>query len=180
MINNNNCPSEKIFKTINLAAHLHRDQHRHDENKTPYVSHLYAVASIVSSTTDDEDVICAALMHDSLEDVADYNYDRLESDCGSVVAKYVQELTEDKSLPYKERKLKYIDSIRNGSLESVMISVADKIHNAKSYTSLPDDKKHDGHELLYSGILEIAIERLGAEHLLVVELRKIIAETFAI
>lgn len=155
--------SQKILEAINLSSHLHRNHFRHDDNNTPYVSHLYAVSMYIYKVTDDEDIIIAGLMHDSLEDVAEYTYEDLSSECGELVANIVMQVTENKALPYKERKLAYIENIKNGGVECLIVSLADKIHNSKSYNSLPEDKKHTGHMWLYGEILALAKNKLETE-----------------
>lgn len=152
-------PSEKLLKSIDLASHLHRDQNRHDAVNTPYISHLFGVAILLASQTDDEDIVIAGIMHDSLEDVPEYTYDDLARDCGERVADIVRGVTENKSLPYKERKLAYIDHLRTGMIESLMVSVADKLHNARSLHTMPVEKQHNGHMILYNEVLKIARER---------------------
>ena len=52
----------RLDEAIKLASRLHRDQVRSDSERTPYVSHLMAVASLLSSVTDDEDIVIAGLM----------------------------------------------------------------------------------------------------------------------
>lgn len=131
----------RINEAIKLACHLHRNQSRKDDYNTPYVSHLFSVAMILSSVTDDEDIIIAGLMHDSLEDVPSYTYDMLVRDCGTRVAEIVLHVTEplnankrdDEQLPWLTRKEKYMETLRLGGVESAMVSAADKIHNTESF-----------------------------------------------
>jgi len=157
-------PTHRILNTINLAAHLHRHQSRHDENETPYITHLFSVAMYLASVTDDESVIISGLMHDSLEDVPDYTYEDLVADCGEDVERIVRGVTEDKALPYKERKLSYLEHLKTGTDECVIVSLADKIHNAKSYITMDATKKHDGHMLIFEEVLQIAKSRLSTDH----------------
>ncbi len=176
-------PSERLLKAIDLATHLHRDQTRHDNVNTPYISHLFGVAMLLSSVIDNksidynEDVIIAGLMHDALEDVPEYTYDDLSRDCGERVADIVRGVTEDKSLPYRERKLAYLEHLRTGMIESLLVSVADKLHNARSYHTMPVEKQHNGHMILYNEVLKIARERISdnsVDYILVKELAKIL------
>lgn len=153
-------PTDRFFQILNLAARLHRDHFRKDKHKTPYISHLYGVATMLASVTDDEDVVIAGLMHDSLEDVPDYTYDDLVVDCGERVAQLVRNVTEEKSMPYRERKLAYLDHLRNSDSDSLLISVADKLHNALSFATMLDDHKHEGHYILYKEVLKIAEEKI--------------------
>lgn len=152
--------SDRVINAISLASHLHRHHERHDENSTPYISHLASVAMYLHTVTDDENIIIAGIMHDSIEDVPDYTYDDLMRDCGEEVANIVLSVTENKSLPYKEMKLEYIDKIKSHGLNTLLVSLADKIHNAKSLLSMPIDKVHKGHLWLYEEILNVAQSKI--------------------
>lgn len=153
-------PSERLIKAISLSSVLHRNHTRHDDDNTPYVSHLYSVATYIMSVTGDEDIIIAGLMHDSLEDIPEYYYDDLLNDCGENVAKLVAQVTEDHKLPYKEKKELYLEQIRNGDHRVLAISIADKIHNASTYNTLHEHKKHVGHSYMYNEIYKIAKDKI--------------------
>ncbi len=175
----------RLDEAIKLASHLHRNQVRKDARKTPYISHLISVATIVSEATSDEDVVIAALMHDSLEDVPRYTYEQLISDCGARVASIVRHVTEpldankgeDEQLPWLLRKEKYLENLRQGGAESAMVSCADKIHNTESF--IRDVEKEDvafvqrfGSSILnrlwfHEQALVIVTEKLGEDHMLV-------------
>ena len=64
--------SYRIEQAIKAASVLHREQVRKGSVPFPYITHLFAVAMIASDYTDDEDVIVAALLHDTIEDT-DYS-----------------------------------------------------------------------------------------------------------
>ena len=121
----------KIQKAIYVATHQHRDQERKTTD-LPYIVHPFSVAWILSEQTKDEDVVVAGLLHDVLEDTEGYGYDEIVTDFGERVAKIVKEVTEDKNLPWRERKEKYIKVFENSSQESLMVATADKIHNLTS------------------------------------------------
>jgi len=127
----------RIEKAIRAAAVLHADQVRKGRTPYPYVTHLYTVATLVSEYTDDEDIIVAALLHDSLEDT-DYSPAELESDFGSSVRRLVEGISERinteeiEQKPWKERKKVYIERLKEASEGSLLISAADKIHNMRS------------------------------------------------
>ncbi len=135
--------TSRINEAIKTASHLHRNQIRKDNNKTPYISHLVSVAMMLREVTDDEDIIIAGLMHDSLEDVPGYTYDDLVSSFGNRVADIVSHVTEpldankseDEQLPWLTRKEKYLENLRSGGVESAMVSTSDKIHNTESFIS---------------------------------------------
>jgi (p)ppGpp synthase/HD superfamily hydrolase len=178
----------RLNEAIKHSSHLHRNQFRKDEYHTPYVSHLYAVATLLSSVTDDEDIIIAGLMHDSLEDVPHYTYTHLASDYGERVATIVLHVTEpldatkedNEQLPWLERKEEYLRVLREGGVESALVSCADKIHNTESFLY---DLKKEGEAFssrfpssirnkvwFHEQVLMIIEEKLGKAHPLVARL----------
>ncbi|TSC67640.1 MAG: spoT [Parcubacteria group bacterium Gr01-1014_73] len=141
----------KIQKAINLAARLHREHTRIGLN-LPYIVHPYSVACLVSEYDDNEHLICAALLHDVLEDVEGYNFKELRRDFGDKVAKLVKEVTEDRTDleeswtlrdSWKKRKAVYLKSLRSASKEALLICAADTTHNLQSLkeTYLLNNKK---------------------------------------
>jgi len=117
----------------------------------PYVTHLYAAAFLLLDYTDDEDVIIATLLHDTLEDT-DYTIDELQEDFGGRVREIVEAVTEPKTLEgrklsWTERKESYIKNLKKGPIEACMVSAADKIHNFRTlvedYHGSPDRFKQD-------------------------------------
>jgi (p)ppGpp synthase/HD superfamily hydrolase len=141
--------TQRLDAAIKRAAQLHRNQVRKDIARTPYITHLVAVATLVASATDDEDTIVAGLMHDSLEDVPGYTYDSLVDDCGERVAEIVSHVTEpldankseDEQLPWLTRKEAYLNVLKEGGEAAALVSLADKIHNTESYI---DDFHNEG------------------------------------
>jgi (p)ppGpp synthase/HD superfamily hydrolase len=128
--------SYRIEQALRAATILHKDQVRKGSIPIPYVSHLCAVAMIVADYTDKEDVVIAALLHDTLEDT-DYTAEELEDDFGGAVRELVEAVTEPqdehfKSLSWKEQKQQYAKSLRKASHESLLIAAADKIHNMRA------------------------------------------------
>lgn len=172
----------RMDEAIKLAAHLHRNQTRIDKNSTPYISHLVSVAMILADNTDDEDIIIAGLMHDSLEDVPEYTYEKLVEDCGERVAKIVSHVTEpldpNKSeidqLPWLTRKESYLKKLKEGGVESAMVSAADKIHNTSSLLTVIEDEREThlsrfksslkNRVWFHEQVLDIVKEKLGIDN----------------
>ena len=129
--------SYRIEQAIKAAAVLHKDQVRKGIVPFPYITHLYAVAMIVADYTDNEDVIVAALLHDTLEDT-DYTPDELQDDFGGTVKEIVLGITEqnkrdgEERKPWKERKKEYIKQLKQAPHDALIVSAADKIHNMRS------------------------------------------------
>ena len=61
---------QRLIDALAFAAHKHRDQRRKDVEASPYINHPIALARVLSieGGIDDVDVICAALLHDTIED----------------------------------------------------------------------------------------------------------------
>ncbi len=134
--------TEKIEKAIVRSAELHRKQNR-KASGAPYIVHPFAVAFLLAHYVEDEDVICAGLLHDVLEDVPSYGEEKMKEEFGENVYRIVKEVTEDrdptdrfgifsKKSDWKERKLRYLENLKNDSPEGMMIAAADKIHNIRS------------------------------------------------
>lgn len=124
----------KLLKAINKSASLHLGQIR-KAGGSPYITHPFAVAWIVSEYTKEEDVLCAALLHDVLEDIPNYTYQELAKEFGEQVAKMVKALTEDKTeTDWLKRKTDYLDILKSAPDEVLLISLADKLHNVWSMT----------------------------------------------
>lgn len=129
----------KIQRAINVAAEKHIGQKR-KSTKRPFIVHPFSVACILSEFTTDEDVICAGLLHDTLEDVKGYTFLDIKRDFGLNIAEIVREVSENKApggdknkrKTWEERKIHKLHSLRNASREAMMVSAADKIHNLKS------------------------------------------------
>lgn len=128
--------SYKIEQAIRAAAVLHKDQVRKGSAPYPYITHLVAVAFLLSDYTDDEDVIVAGLLHDTLEDT-DYTPRELENDFGEKVKDIVLDVTDALSserglLSWSDRNERYIKKLKKAPIESLLVSAADKIHNMRT------------------------------------------------
>jgi (p)ppGpp synthase/HD superfamily hydrolase len=77
-------------------------------------------------------VIEAALLHDTVEDCEEWTVERVADEFGEDVAKIVDDLTEDKSLTWPERKQAAIDHVAHMTDDAVMVKAADKLHNLTS------------------------------------------------
>jgi uridine kinase len=68
----------KIQKALNLSAQKHCHQIR-KSSRLPFVTHPVSVMIILSEYTEDENILVASLLHDTLEDVKDYHYENLKN-----------------------------------------------------------------------------------------------------
>lgn len=131
-------PVQTMLRAASFAARKHRGQTRAD-NQTPYFSHVARVTLILSHVfgVEDEDVLIAALLHDTLEDTAT-DYDEIEAAFGQRVATYVVLLTKNVMLPKKAREEDYAKRLGSAP-EPVMIAkmadlydnLSDRVHSPK-------------------------------------------------
>ncbi len=135
--------TKRIDQALKLATQLHHGQVRKDAMRTPYIMHPVAVMCILSHYTSDEDILIAALLHDVLEDVKLPYAEKellIAESFGARVLDIVRGVTEEKDpmsgldekIGWKERKLKYLAHLETSPEESMLVSIADKIHNLLS------------------------------------------------
>lgn len=123
----------RLTKAIAMAAQAHEHQLRKGTT-VPYISHPMAVAALVLDMGGDDDTMCAALLHDTVEDGGGPPMlDRINKEFGSNVAYMVADVTEPGGLPkppWKERKEGYLKQIETALPGSLLIILADKLHNS--------------------------------------------------
>ncbi len=123
--------SPKILKALEFASIAHKGQLRKFPTNVPYISHLGAVALILSNAGYAENVVVAGILHDVIEDTPFKAEDIMEN-FGTEVYELVVVVTENKSLPWQERKERYLEQIKNASVEAQAISAADLFANRLS------------------------------------------------
>ncbi|MEF9940084.1 MAG: HD domain-containing protein [Clostridium sp.] len=97
----------------------------------PYITHPLEAAIIVTMMTGDEELIAAALLHDSIED-AGVTYAEIKQRFGTRVADLVQEESEDKSKSWIERKSATIEHLQYAGRDAKILALADKLSNIRS------------------------------------------------
>jgi GTP pyrophosphokinase len=127
--------STRFFEAIGYALELHNDQIRKG-TKIPYIAHLLAVTALVLENGGDEDQAIAALLHDAVEDRGGLEtLQEIHDKFGARVALIVKACSDAVSkpkAPWKKRKDAYIASIAEKPTDAVLVSIADKIHNARA------------------------------------------------
>jgi (p)ppGpp synthase/HD superfamily hydrolase len=120
-------------RAIALALEAHGDQRRKTDGTTPYIVHPVTVALILSRYTDDEDVIIAGLLHDTLEDTRLTGEDIVRA-FGDKVADTVRDVTESDlpGLSWDTRKARYLRHLQSAPRGSLLVAGADKIANLVS------------------------------------------------
>jgi (p)ppGpp synthase/HD superfamily hydrolase len=135
--------TEKLTRAVDYARHLHID--RRKGTGIPTMAHLFGVASLVMGEAGladfpvTEDMVIAALLHDAVEDHGGaLRLEDIRQNFGPEVARMVEGLSdsvaEDRNAkdPWEQRKEAYIDRLRGEAGDVRLISVADKLYNARS------------------------------------------------
>ncbi|MER7208774.1 bifunctional (p)ppGpp synthetase/guanosine-3',5'-bis(diphosphate) 3'-pyrophosphohydrolase [Streptosporangium sp. NPDC000239] len=131
-----------IERAYDVAAYHHRDQKR--KSGDPYITHPLAVATILAELGTDDETLCAALLHDTVEDTA-YGLDELRKDFGDNIALLVDGVT-------KLDKVKYGDAAQaetvrkmvvamSRDIRVLVIKLADRLHNMRTMRYLPEHKR---------------------------------------
>jgi (p)ppGpp synthase/HD superfamily hydrolase len=131
--------STRFDAAVAYARTIHADQVRKG-TRIPYLAHLLSVAALViEHGAAHEDIVIGALLHDAAEDCGGRpRLDDIRSQFGDAVAYVVEGCTdtfEDPKPPWRPRKEAYIDHLRGaiaGGEPFVLVSLADKLHNARS------------------------------------------------
>jgi guanosine-3',5'-bis(diphosphate) 3'-pyrophosphohydrolase len=127
-----------LLKALAFAAHKHRDQRRKDAEASPYINHPIALADVLVNEggVTDVEVLCAALLHDTVEDTATTHEELVEA-FGSRIARIVAEVTDDTRLAKAERKRLQIEHAARLSPEAKLVKLADKICNLRDVAERP-------------------------------------------
>jgi (p)ppGpp synthase/HD superfamily hydrolase len=127
--------TERFIAALEFATRLHDMQLRKGSG-IPYMAHLLAVSSLVLEAGGSEDEVIAALLHDGPEDQGGLKtLEEIRVRFGETVAQIVAECSDSFDLqkpPWKTRKLAYLHGLETASPSALLVSCADKLHNARS------------------------------------------------
>ncbi len=129
-----------LTRAFHYACKCHARQKRKGAAGEPYVNHLADVARRVAEATGgaDIDLIAAALLHDTIEDVG-VSRDDLVIAFGEDITALVVEVTDDKSMEKAERKRLQVVNAAKISDRAKMLKLADKASNARAMVASPPD-----------------------------------------
>jgi (p)ppGpp synthase/HD superfamily hydrolase len=127
--------TERFDAALAYASALHRSQFRKG-TRIPYISHLMAVSSLVLEHGGNEDQAIAGLLHDAVEDQGGIEVlQDIERRYGPAVAEIVADCTDawtDPKPAWRARKEAYLAKLPGEKPGSLLVSLADKMHNAGS------------------------------------------------
>ena len=130
-------------KAIAFACEQHRGQKRAEaDGEVDYVVHPLRVAEHLRrlAGVDDVEILCAAVLHDTIED-SGTRYDELAAAFGDRVARIVAELTSDSRLPKAERHEEMIRRAATMSPEAKLVKLSDRYDNLLTVTAADPGKR---------------------------------------
>jgi hypothetical protein len=129
--------TEKISLAEAFARKCHEGQFRKGHANEPYAIHLEEVADLVRSYGGNEVEICAAWLHDTVEDCPPTSFADIEALFGVEVASVVRELTDDKSLEKAERKRMQVVNAPHKTASAALVKLCDKTSNLRAIANSP-------------------------------------------
>ena len=138
---------QRVIEAAAFAAQAHRNQRRKDTELTPYINHPLTLMQILATEAgvDDPDVLCAAALHDYLEDCCGgtgqptvrEGKDLLHQRFGEQVLVYVVAVTDDKTLSKAERKQLQVEHAAHAPRGAKLVKLADKTANLRDLNDFP-------------------------------------------
>ena len=131
-----------IERAYGVAAHWHRSQQR--KSGDPYITHPLAVATILAELGMNHETICAALLHDTIEDTP-YTLAELRSEFGEEIAALVDGVTKLDKVKYGEsaeaETVRKMVVAMSRDIRVLVIKLADRLHNMRTLRYLPRHKQ---------------------------------------
>lgn len=134
----------KIIKAYECAKEAHKDQVR--TSGAPYITHPLAVAYILLDLGMDTDTVCAALLHDVVEDT-DITLEELKNQFGQDVAMLVDGVTKLERIPLFTKEEQQAENVRkillamSQDIRIIIIKLSDRLHNVRTLSCRPPEKR---------------------------------------
>lgn len=141
-----------LYKAYELAQQAHAEQKR--ATGEPYIVHPIAVAEILTELRVDKETLCAALLHDTVEDT-EVTLEELQETFGRSVADLVDGVTKLGKITYRSKEEMQAENFRKmflamaKDIRVVMIKLADRLHNMRTMKhKSPESQKIKAQETL--------------------------------
>ncbi len=139
-----NSNTDLIYIAYRLAKAAHKNQVRNSGE--PYIVHPVQIAYIATELNLDAVAICAALLHDVIEDTS-YTYENLKDLFGENVAEIVNGVTKLKKITYNTHEEQQVENLRkmllamSKDIRVIMIKLIDRLHNMRTLKFMPHNKQ---------------------------------------
>jgi len=137
---------KRIRTAFEFASKAHGPQLRKDGN--PFIIHPLAAAEIVAEIGMDEDSLCAALLHDCIEDTS-VTHDDIEKLFGKDVASIVEGVTKLTRVTYTSAEEEQMENLRKmlfamaQDIRVILIKLADRLHNLRTLEYVKQEKQRE-------------------------------------
>ena len=134
----------QVEKAYHYAVEHHEGQKR--KSGEPFVNHPIQVASIIAEMEFDTESICAALLHDVVEDT-DATREDLVREFGETVALLVDGVTKLTKIPYSSKEEQQVETLRKmffamaKDIRVIIIKLADRLHNMRTLRYMKEDRQ---------------------------------------
>ena len=136
---------DKIEEAYRYAEEAHRGQFR--KSGEPYITHPLAVAEICAELNLGTDAVCAALLHDCVEDCPGASLEDIGARFGPEVEKLVDGLTKLVTIPFEDKEEEHIENLRkmflamSRDIRVILIKLCDRLHNMRTLSSHEEEKQ---------------------------------------
>jgi len=127
--------SSRFIEAFIYALQLHAGQVRKG-SQIPYLAHLLGVTALVLEADGDDEIAIAALLHDAVEDQGGFetllDIQRRFGDRVATIVEGCSDAFTQPKPPWRKRKESYLAHLKDASPDVLLVSLADKLHNARS------------------------------------------------
>ena len=157
---------ESIQRAFDVAARCHQGQIRRSGD--PYITHPVSVAAILAGLGADDQTVCAAILHDTVEDTP-YTLSALRHDFGAGIATLVADHTalDQVSAGYKRTMARAMVAITSADTRVAALKMADRLHNMRTLQFLPPEtqlrKAREVLDVFGPAARQLRMETIGSE-----------------
>ncbi|MBQ7986258.1 MAG: bifunctional (p)ppGpp synthetase/guanosine-3',5'-bis(diphosphate) 3'-pyrophosphohydrolase [Clostridia bacterium] len=136
--------TDMIYVAYRMAKAAHKNQFR--KSGDAYIIHPVQIAYIAAELSMDNVAICAALLHDVIEDTP-YTFEHVAMLFGNSVAEIVEGVTKLKKIQYRDHQDQQVENLRkmffamSKDIRVIMIKLIDRLHNMRTLGFMPTEKQ---------------------------------------
>ena len=133
-----------LTRAFEFACERHADQRRHSGDE--FITHPVGVAQICAGMRLDTETLCAALLHDTVEDTS-ASLEEIRAEFGEEVAQLVDGVTKLTGMTFESRDERQAENYRKmmvamaTDVRVILIKLADRLHNMRTLGALPKQKQ---------------------------------------
>jgi GTP pyrophosphokinase len=133
-----------IERAFDFACERHADQVRHSGDE--FITHPVGVAQVCAGMRLDTETLCAALLHDTVEDTS-ASLDDVREEFGEEIAQLVDGVTKLTGMTFESRDERQAENYRKmmvamaTDIRVILIKLADRLHNMRTLGALPKQKQ---------------------------------------